>query len=75
MQRLYMMGVVDVKTLVGGSATAEKRPRTFFSVFTSPDQKHVMSSATTAARTEIEARSFTVVESKGLRSFLRLHHF
>jgi hypothetical protein len=25
MQRLYMMGVVEVKTLVGGSATAEKR--------------------------------------------------
>jgi hypothetical protein len=36
MQRLYMMGVVEVKTLVGGSATAEKRPRPSFSVFTSP---------------------------------------
>jgi hypothetical protein len=31
MQRLYMMGVVEVKTLVGGSATAEKRPRAIIS--------------------------------------------
>jgi hypothetical protein len=37
MQRLYIMGVVEVKTLLGSSATAEKRPRSSLSVFTSPD--------------------------------------
>jgi hypothetical protein len=39
-----MMGVVEVKTLVGGSATAEKRPRPSSTVFTGPDPRHVMSS-------------------------------
>jgi hypothetical protein len=36
---LYMMGVVEVKTLVGGSDTAEKRLHPTFTVFTSPDPK------------------------------------
>jgi hypothetical protein len=36
MQRLYMMGVVEVKMLVGGSATAEKRHHSAITVLASP---------------------------------------